>query len=231
MFAHMRVCKREGVSHTENRLEALVFTSEGDIRNVVNNLQSTHMAFRSACVLNFYKVCDASYPTGARLSIARPKAGLGRAVVESPPGMEMLILTREKNIPFARSLPCFLVQRSGCNGRQQLQRQNAPQTVDGLFTTEPDFQSELSKISVPRRKEYPTQKLTPQVRQKERSRTPGKEQQSFYSGENLGKEKLGFSSERSENVSKKKSLLEQPRSWYQSGRDDDGRGKCGAVIR
>jgi len=105
---------------------------------------------------------------------------------------------------------------------QYLKKNDMSQTVEGPFTTKPDFQSELSKISVPPREEYPAQKPTPQARQEERSRTPGKEPQSLYSGENLGKEKSFSTFERSEIVSKNNFLPEQSRSWYRSGRDDDG---------
>ena len=105
------------------------------------------------------------------------------------------------------------------------------QTVEGLFTTEPDFQSELSKVSVPRREEYPTQKLTPQIRQKERSRTLGKERQSYYSGEHLGKKNRFLCLNDREMFLKRNSYWSSPDlgiSWV--GTMIEG-GKNGAVIR
>ena len=42
----MEVCKSEKVVHTEAGLEALIFTAEGDMRNALNNLQSTHAGFK-----------------------------------------------------------------------------------------------------------------------------------------------------------------------------------------
>ena len=66
MFAHVRVCNVEGASHMDNRLEMVVFTSKGDIRNALNNLQSTNAGFGSVCALNIYMVCDAPYPTSTR---------------------------------------------------------------------------------------------------------------------------------------------------------------------
>lgn len=38
----MRVCQMEGVSYDPRGLEALVFTADGDMRQALNNLQSTH---------------------------------------------------------------------------------------------------------------------------------------------------------------------------------------------
>jgi len=42
------VCKAEGISYDEGGLEALIFTAEGDLRNALNNLQSTFAGF-GAC--------------------------------------------------------------------------------------------------------------------------------------------------------------------------------------
>ncbi|CAM9731393.1 unnamed protein product, partial [Discosporangium mesarthrocarpum] len=40
-----QVCESEGVSSTPEGLEAVIFTAEGDMRNALNNLQSTHSGF------------------------------------------------------------------------------------------------------------------------------------------------------------------------------------------
>jgi replication factor C subunit 2/4 len=43
-------------------LEALIFTSEGDMRQAVNNLQSTVSGFRFVNAENVFKVCDQPHP-------------------------------------------------------------------------------------------------------------------------------------------------------------------------
>mmetsp|Transcript_29402 Transcript_29402/g.58319 ORF Transcript_29402/g.58319 Transcript_29402/m.58319 type:complete len:85 (+) Transcript_29402:482-736(+) len=54
--------------------------------------------------------------------------------------MQLLVLTGEKNSPFAKSLPWFLVQRSGQNGRQQRRRRSAPGiTKSILFNLDKEY--------------------------------------------------------------------------------------------
>lgn len=43
-------------------LEALIFTAEGDMRQVVNNLQSTVSGFNFVSPENVFKVCDQPHP-------------------------------------------------------------------------------------------------------------------------------------------------------------------------
>jgi replication factor C subunit 2/4 len=50
------------VSYTNEGLEAIVFTAEGDMRQAVNNLQSTHSGFGFISPINVYKVCDQPHP-------------------------------------------------------------------------------------------------------------------------------------------------------------------------
>jgi hypothetical protein len=38
----LEVCEAEGVNKTDDGLEAILFTAEGDMRQAINNLQSTH---------------------------------------------------------------------------------------------------------------------------------------------------------------------------------------------
>jgi len=58
----LRVCRLEEVSHTEDGLEAVVFTAEGDMRQALNNLQSTHRGFGHVNSANVFKVCDEPHP-------------------------------------------------------------------------------------------------------------------------------------------------------------------------
>jgi replication factor C subunit 2/4 len=56
------VCEAERVAWTAPGLEAIIFSAEGDMRNALNNLQSTSAGFGSITDANVYKVCDAPHP-------------------------------------------------------------------------------------------------------------------------------------------------------------------------
>jgi len=56
------VCKKEGVEYTEDGMEAVVFTAQGDMRQALNNLQSTHEGFGLVKAENVFKVCDEPHP-------------------------------------------------------------------------------------------------------------------------------------------------------------------------
>lgn len=58
-----QVCAMEEVSYTDNGLEAIIFTAEGDLRNALNNLQATHSGFGHINQSNVFKVCDQPHPT------------------------------------------------------------------------------------------------------------------------------------------------------------------------
>ena len=57
------VCRAEALTYTPEGLEALIFTSEGDMRNALNNMQATHAGFGSITDANVFKVCDMPHPT------------------------------------------------------------------------------------------------------------------------------------------------------------------------
>lgn len=56
------VCDKENVNYTEDGLEAIVFTAQGDMRQALNNLQSTHEGFNHVNSENVFKVCDEPHP-------------------------------------------------------------------------------------------------------------------------------------------------------------------------
>jgi len=56
------VCKLEGVDFSDDGLEAIVFTAQGDMRQALNNLQSTHEGFGFVKSTNVFKVCDEPHP-------------------------------------------------------------------------------------------------------------------------------------------------------------------------
>jgi replication factor C subunit 2/4 len=50
------------VEYNDDGLTALIFTSEGDMRQAINNLQSTHSGFGFVSAENVFKVCDQPHP-------------------------------------------------------------------------------------------------------------------------------------------------------------------------
>ncbi|XP_015177923.1 PREDICTED: replication factor C subunit 2 [Polistes dominula] len=58
----IEVCQKENVSYTDDGLEAIVFTAQGDMRQALNNLQSTHNGFGHVNGTNVFKVCDEPHP-------------------------------------------------------------------------------------------------------------------------------------------------------------------------
>jgi len=58
----LEVCKAERVDWDNEGLEAVVFTAEGDMRQALNNLQSTVAGFGFVSSDNVFKVCDEPHP-------------------------------------------------------------------------------------------------------------------------------------------------------------------------
>ena len=56
------ICEKENVVKTDDGLEAIVFTAQGDMRQAINNLQSTHTGFGFVNAENVFKVCDEPHP-------------------------------------------------------------------------------------------------------------------------------------------------------------------------
>ncbi|KAG9081280.1 replication factor C subunit 4 [Ceratobasidium sp. 392] len=58
----LEVCELEKVKYSDEGLTALLFTAEGDLRQALNNLQSTHAGFGFVSADNVFKVCDQPHP-------------------------------------------------------------------------------------------------------------------------------------------------------------------------
>ncbi|KAF8274108.1 P-loop containing nucleoside triphosphate hydrolase protein [Lactarius quietus] len=58
----LEICAEEKVEYNDDGLAALVFTSEGDMRQAINNLQSTWSGFNFVSGDNVFKVCDQPHP-------------------------------------------------------------------------------------------------------------------------------------------------------------------------
>lgn len=58
----IEVCQLEQLKYDEDGLEAIVFTAQGDMRQALNNLQSTAQGFGEITGANVFKVCDEPHP-------------------------------------------------------------------------------------------------------------------------------------------------------------------------
>uniref|UniRef100_A0A5F9DPW7 Replication factor C subunit 2 n=1 Tax=Oryctolagus cuniculus TaxID=9986 RepID=A0A5F9DPW7_RABIT len=58
----LNVIEKEQVPHTDDGLEAIIFTAQGDMRQALNNLQSTFSGFGFINSENVFKVCDEPHP-------------------------------------------------------------------------------------------------------------------------------------------------------------------------
>ena len=69
------MCALESVSYTDDGMEALIFTAEGDMRNALNNLQATCSGFGHVNQINVFKVCDQPHPTVVKKIISSALEG------------------------------------------------------------------------------------------------------------------------------------------------------------
>lgn len=58
----IEVCQKENLKYDDDGLEAIVFTAQGDMRQALNNLQSTANGFGYINGENVFKVCDEPHP-------------------------------------------------------------------------------------------------------------------------------------------------------------------------
>lgn len=56
------ILELENVKYTDDGLEAIIFTSQGDMRQALNNLQATYKGFGLVNSKNVFKVCDEPHP-------------------------------------------------------------------------------------------------------------------------------------------------------------------------
>ncbi|XP_062389663.1 replication factor C subunit 2 [Sardina pilchardus] len=62
MMRLMEVVEKERLTVTNDGLEAIIFTAQGDMRQALNNLQSTNSGFGFINSENVFKVCDEPHP-------------------------------------------------------------------------------------------------------------------------------------------------------------------------
>jgi replication factor C subunit 2/4 len=79
----LQICEAEDISHTEDGLAALIFSAEGDMRQAVNNLQSTVAGFGLVNGENVFKVCDQPHPIAVQNLLRRCNKGNVEDALES----------------------------------------------------------------------------------------------------------------------------------------------------
>ena len=65
----MQIVEAEKVEYSEDGLAALVFSAEGDMRQAINNLQSTWAAFGFVSGDNVFRVVDSPHPVKVQAMI------------------------------------------------------------------------------------------------------------------------------------------------------------------
>ncbi|CAG8937347.1 unnamed protein product [Penicillium salamii] len=65
----MQICEAEKVQHSEDGIAALVFSAEGDMRQAINNLQSTASGFGFVSGDNVFRVVDSPHPVKVQAMI------------------------------------------------------------------------------------------------------------------------------------------------------------------
>ncbi|KAF3483620.1 replication factor C subunit 4 [Arthroderma uncinatum] len=65
----MQICEAENVKHSEDGIAALVFSAEGDMRQAINNLQSTWAGFGFVSGDNVFRVVDSPHPVKVQAMI------------------------------------------------------------------------------------------------------------------------------------------------------------------
>ncbi|MCJ1313663.1 replication factor C subunit 4 [Agyrium rufum] len=65
----LQICEKEEVQYTDDGLAALVFSAEGDMRQAINNLQSTFSGFGLVSGDNVFRVVDSPHPVKVQAMI------------------------------------------------------------------------------------------------------------------------------------------------------------------
>uniref|UniRef100_A0A7S1EQ41 AAA+ ATPase domain-containing protein n=1 Tax=Timspurckia oligopyrenoides TaxID=708627 RepID=A0A7S1EQ41_9RHOD len=65
----LEVIMKENAEYDASGIEALVFSAEGDMRNALNNAQSTFNGFGFITADNVYKVCDQPHPVSIQRAV------------------------------------------------------------------------------------------------------------------------------------------------------------------
>ncbi|KAI3380087.1 hypothetical protein SNEBB_001505 [Seison nebaliae] len=77
------IMKAENVSCSVEGLNAIIQSSEGDMRQAINNLQSTYFGFGVVTATNVYKVCDEAHPILLKRILRQSSTNIHQALLET----------------------------------------------------------------------------------------------------------------------------------------------------
>lgn len=80
----LRVCEAEQIAYTEDGLQAVLFTAEGDMRHALNNLQAAYHLTKNGLINQaaVFKVCDQPHPKTVAAILSCCAAGDTRGAVD-----------------------------------------------------------------------------------------------------------------------------------------------------
>ncbi|KJE95487.1 DNA replication factor C subunit Rfc4 [Capsaspora owczarzaki ATCC 30864] len=119
----LEICDAEKVPRTEEGLTALIFTAQGDMRQAVNNLQSTFSGFGFVNLDNVFKICDQPHPLIVQKILEACKVGnIDEAYAQleslwalgySPLDIISTIFRVTKNFPLPEALQLGFIKEIG----------------------------------------------------------------------------------------------------------------------
>lgn len=59
----IHICSKENIEYDEKGINAIIYMSQGDIRNAINNLESMYYSYDKITEQNVYKLCYQPHPT------------------------------------------------------------------------------------------------------------------------------------------------------------------------
>lgn len=57
-----KICKKENIEYSNDSINTLILTANGDVRKAINNLQSSYSGFKNITSKNIIKICDFPEP-------------------------------------------------------------------------------------------------------------------------------------------------------------------------
>jgi replication factor C subunit 2/4 len=58
----LKICEAENVDYSDDGLESIIFTADGDLRKAINNLQTTYKGHSLVNQENVFRICDQPHP-------------------------------------------------------------------------------------------------------------------------------------------------------------------------
>lgn len=96
----MQICEAEKIEYSDDGIAALVFSAEGDMRQAINNLQSTHAGFGFVSGDNVFRVVDSPHPIKVQVMIKACQEGKVDSALDTL--RELWYATRVSSIPSKR---------------------------------------------------------------------------------------------------------------------------------